>query len=526
MKLLSKFCFLLQFISINACNSQTQPPKVIKLYPIDSLTNIVIESLRSKRVVMLGDGTHGHGYFNRMVINVLNEWLDKIEKYMDDKTIPHKLFLCLEKDTIAQKLADQVINAGKFKDYLTAQIDEASKYGEWEKYSVDNIEYLFNLREIRQRIEKLNKTLNADQIDLRIIGIENLPPFDFSTAIKLGGEKYQKELFLWFAKERDKLASSNIIRLMNIKKDYKAIMFYGTGHLLRKYVDKSSFSYSKEQEPIFEYCLAHYLDEYFGRDQIEVYYTDKVHGTSGVNTDIIHEFEKNIEHHDYHILCYVVPDFHFPIYFVNNKTFLESIIKLTDTYVEGINNEDRILFIHQARLFYSHVKRSYLYFDQSDKEKIDSLASYPFGSKSNDFKFIYKTTRRISLELANKFDVVKNIENMERWIKMTESFDDAALYQKMLKTIIYNLPRDTTAEVFYSNLSKSYNYNPLNEFEIDQIKRRIDLLKIYYAVSTMWINTEKENEDVIKYLQKMTGLQYKNASEWNNWWRNKYFAHN
>ena len=58
---------------------------------------------------------------------------------MDDKTIPHKLFLCLEKDTIAQKLADQVINAGKFKDYLTAQIDEASKYGEWEKYSVDNI---------------------------------------------------------------------------------------------------------------------------------------------------------------------------------------------------------------------------------------------------------------------------------------------------------------------------------------------------------------------------------------------------
>ena len=109
---------------------------------------------------------------------------------------------------------------------------------------------------------------------------------------------------------------------------------------------------------------------------------------------------------------------------------------------------------------------------------------------------------------------------------MTESFDDAALYQKMLKTIIYNLPRDTTAEVFYSNLSKSYNYNPLNEFEIDQIKRRIDLLKIYYAVSTMWINTEKENEDVIKYLQKMTGLQYKNASEWNNWWRNKYFAHN
>ena len=57
MKLLSKFCFLLQFISINACNSQTQPPKVIKLYPIDSLTNIVIESLRSKRVVMLGDGT-------------------------------------------------------------------------------------------------------------------------------------------------------------------------------------------------------------------------------------------------------------------------------------------------------------------------------------------------------------------------------------------------------------------------------------------------------------------------------------
>ena len=60
--------------------------------------------------------------------------------------------------------------------------------------------------------------------------------------------------------------------------------------------------------------------------------------------------KKNIEHHDYHILCDVVHDFPFPIYFVNNKTFLESIIKLTDTYVEGINNEDRILFIHQTKI--------------------------------------------------------------------------------------------------------------------------------------------------------------------------------
>lgn len=472
---------------------------------------------------MLGDAIHGHGYFKRMLISLLNEWIEKIENNPDNKTIPHKLFLCLETDSLTQLISNQVIDDGEIDNFLRAKIDEASKYGGWEKYSVDNIEYLFDLREIKQRIEKLNKTLNADQIDLRIVGIESVPPFDFSTAFQMGDEKYRKELFQWFATERDKKVSDNLERLMNINKGYKAILFYGTAHLIRKYVDKSPWAFSTRQEPLFGYFLAHYLDEYFGRDQVEVYYTDKVHGTSGVNTDIINEFEKNIEHHDYHIPCDVIPDFPFPIYFVNNKAFLESIIKLTDKYVEGINNEDRILFIQQARLFYSHVKRSYLYFEKSNKEKIDSLASYPSGSKSNDFKFIYKTTRRIGLELINKFDVMKNIENMESWIKMTESFYDAALYQKMLKTIIYNLPRDTTAEIFYSNLSKSYNYNPLSQFEINQIKRRIDLLKIYYVVSTMWINTEEENEDVIKYLQKITGLQYKNAKDWNNWWRKKYF---
>ncbi|MEW5842259.1 MAG: hypothetical protein AB1775_03240 [Bacteroidota bacterium] len=526
MKHISKYFFLLFFISISSCNSQAQQPKIIKHYPIDSLNNSVFESLKSKKIVMLGDAIHGHGYFKRMVINILNGWIDKIENNPDTKTIPHKLFLCLEKDSIAQLLVNKVINNGELNNYLSAQIDEASKFGGWEKYSIDNIEFLFNLREIKQRIEELNKKLRNDQLDLRIVGIENLPPFDFSKALQMGGEKYQKELFLWFANERDKKISENMKRFMNANQDYKAILFYGTAHLIRKYVDKSPWAFSTKQEPIFGYFLANYLDGYFGREQVEVYYTDKVHGTIGINTDIIQEFEKSSEYYDYHLLCDVIPDFPFPIYLVNNKQCLESSIELMDKYVKEVKNEDRILFIQQSRFFYDHVKRSYLYFEKSYKDKIDSLASYPLESKSHDIKFIYNTTRRISVELKEKFDVVKNIDNMNRWIEMTETFDDAPLYLKMLKTIIYNLPRDTTVEVFYSNLGKSYNYSPLNELEIEQIKKRIDEIKIYYAVNMMWINTKEENKNTIKYLQRFTCLNFTKAKEWNDWWREKYFANN
>lgn len=523
MKHISKYFFLLLFISISSCNSQVQQPQIIKTTNIDSLNNFVFESLKSKRIIMLGDGIHGHGYFKKMIIDLLNEWLTKIEKNPTDRNIPRKLFLFLEKDSLSFMLANQVMDDGNFNNYLTQQIDEAAKFGGWDQYSVDNLEFLFELRDIKKRIDELNKNTTQD-ISLIIEGVEKPPSFiNFSTMYQMGAEKYRKELFLWFAKERDKIVSKNIIQILDNNKDYKAIIFYGTAHLIRKYVDKSPWAFSVEQEPLYEYFLAHYLDEYLGRDGVEIYNTAKVQGEG---SDVIQKFEKDNEYEDYYIKCNVLPDFPFPLYFMNNKTTLNSLVNLADRYIEGTKEEDYLLFVNFIRMFFDHIKRSYLYGEKTYKGKIDSLATYPLQFTRKDIKFIYKTTRRIGEELINKFDIVKNIEAMDKWILLIDNFGDKSLYLWMLKTIVYNLPREIPEEAFYSNLSTSYRSDFLSQFEMDQIKNRINELRLYYAVTSLWINTKEENEKIVKYLQQVTGLNYITAKEWNDWWREKYFANN
>ena len=468
---------------------------------------------------MLGDGMHGHGYFTKKITDLLNEWIKNIAKNPTDRNIPKKLFLFLEKDSLSLMLLNQVINDGNFNNYLTEQIEGATKFGGWDKCSVDNLEFLFELREIKKEIDELNENTTQD-ISLVISWAETLPSFiNFSTMYQMGAEKYQKELFLWFAKVRDKLVAENIQRILEQNKDYKAIIFYGTAHLERKYIDKSPWAYSAKQEPVYDYFLAHYLDEYFGRDQVEVYYTAKVHGEG---TDVIQKFEKADEYEDYYIKCNVLPDFPFPLYIMNNKTTLNSLISLSDKYIASDKEEDYLLFVQFSRMFLNHVRRSYLYGEKTYKGKIDSLASYPMQFTRKDIKFIYKTTRRISRELINKFDVVKNIEAMDKWIMLTDTFDDKWLYLSMLKTIVYNLPRGIPEETFYSNMSISYRLDFLSQFEIDQIKNRINELQIYYALSSMWVNTTEENENTIEYLQQATGLNYITTKEWNDWWKKKY----
>ena len=518
MKPLLKLLLLL-FLSINSCKAQVEQPRVIKTTDIDLLNNFVFESLKSKRIIMLGDGIHGHGYFKGIVSGILNSWIDSLEKNPNSQTIPHKLFLFLETDSVKQLLFNEVIDYGNFDNYLTEQIDEVTKFGGWDRFSVDNFEFLFELRDIRKRIDELNKKTNKD-ICLTIKGVEDPPSFiNFSTMYQMGVEKYRKELFLWFAKERDKIISKNIIRNLDNNRDYKAIVFYGSAHLIRKYIDKSHWAFSTIQEPIYEYFLAHYLDEYFGRAQVDVYCTVKVHGEA---TDIIQKYEKDNDYEDYYVKCNVLPDFPFPLYIISNKKILNSLINLTDKYIEGGKEEDYLLFVNFSRLFFNHVKRSHLYFEDYVKDKIDSLATYPLQFTRNDIKFIYKTTRRISKELVDKFDIVKNIEEMDKWIMMIDKFDDKLRYLEMLKRIIYNLPREIPEETFYSNFDSFYHPDLLSQFEIDQIKNRINELKIYYAISSMWVNTKEENENIIKYLKRATDLNYTTVKEWNNWWKKKY----
>lgn len=512
------FIPLILFVNIISCQAQMPDPKVKASLPQHCLDSLFFNSLVNKQIVMLGDGCHGHGYYKKMLTGLLSTWLDKLEREPGNKTIPRKLVLFLENDSLSQKFCYQVMNEGNLDNYLTNLINGMSIYGGHEKYSVDDIEYLYDLGCILKRVNELNNNHSFKDVNLVVQGVEAKAPFDYQTAFRMGKD-YFKQMMVWQAKEREKIICNNIARFMTDNRDYKGIVFYGNAHLMRRYVDMSFLNKAKDKESIWGYFLAHYLDEQFGKNNVAIYYTGQIHG---VYDKIIKELEPSMDNEDYHLLWNAVPEFPFPIYLITNKSYLKSLISQTDTYIDGNDREDKLLFIKNYRDFFNRIYRSYLHFDKRYESIIDSLGTYPMKSGSKDLKFINKTTRKLGMQLLNEFDLVKNIEHMEKWILMDASLDDEQIYCKLLQSLVYNLPRDTTPDVFYKSLNSSINVYTLNQFEKDQIKKRISELKIYYAISSLWVNSNEENERVFSFLRMQTGVNYRTPKEWSEWWRKKY----
>lgn len=494
------------------CYSQNNQQNVIKLFPIDSLTSLTLKSLETKKIVMLGDAYHGNLYYFKMVIGVLNAWLDKLENNSINKNIPHKLFLFLEIDSISFSNFNQVLEHGISENTLKYSIDMVTKYGGWEKNSVDIIQFQLMLREILERITEINKTNSINKIELVVHGPEGIPPFNYSAIIKMGNEKYQKEKFIWFAKERDRTSSKNIIKLLDNENEFKALIFYGTAHLIRKQIDKAQWSEIPNQEPINEYYLAHFLDEHFGRDKVDIYFPYNSFHTAG---NYIEQHLPNNDEPDYIIYCNVIPENPFSLYLIKNKMILKAISELTDVYKKSSKPEDMNLFIGYSRMFYNHARRSYLYYEPYYKSKIDSLAYYPFHLK--DKELAYTNTKRISDELISEFDVIKNIEKMDKWFARSNFPNDSLLFQMVAKPIIYNLPKDTIPGIFYNELRNSNNRNYFDTFEQNQINKRIKELKIYYAINLSWVNTPEENQKLFYYLKEKTGCNFTTTKDWNEW---------
>ena len=179
-----------------------------------------------------------------------------------------------------------------------------------------------------------------------------------------------------------------------------------------------------------------------------------------------------------------------------------------------------MLYKNSFRLFYCHIRRSYLYYEPKSKEKIDSLTYYPQHIK--DFNIAYENIYRISKQLITIFDPLKNLNNIEKWGTSINNFSDSGLYLKTLKAIIYNLPPDTSESVILNELNKNYNNNYLSDFEKYEYSKRISEIKLYSMVKLLWMSTPEETKDIIRYLKKETGLNYNNIEDWDKWWGKRY----
>ncbi|MDP4176019.1 MAG: hypothetical protein Q8933_18720 [Bacteroidota bacterium] len=540
------YVILFSMITILSCKAQEQThPVISKTYPIDSLNELLYKSMMEKKVTMIGDGYHAHWYFLQTVTNILNYWLDKIESDPKNTTIPKNLILFLEKSPSEQALLDKAITSGEIYDYLSYQIESSCKYGGLGRCSTDNIEFISDIRDIQKRIESLNKKLTS-KITFKILPADNEAPY----SIENGITDFIKKKDDWFAFERDKQSSGNIIHELEKNQDCKALVFIGSAHLTRTISDKSFFCETTDSQPKYSYYMAHYLDEHFGRNLVNVFNPLFSIGTKSYGT--IAEYEKSDSLYDYVFQNGLNPINPFPVlYFISSKQTLKILSELHNKYFEYGLNRDSVygpLDLMLESAFRTAIRKSYLFEERPEiKGRFDSLNTY--YTKIKDHKEIFNVINNVKEEAIVNFDAVKNIKEIGKWI-ITPKLDQLINKMKLpnypnLKSIIYNLPCDTTDEVYCSNVFLSEdliqiprlrssgqfsennfgeNRYKLNDFEIGQIKKRTNDIILYSLINLLWIATPEEKSEAINSLKEMTGLNYNSAKEWTNWWRSKFLS--
>ena len=527
MKLL---CIGISLICLIGCSKQESTVDKVKNYfRPDSLNDLLIDNLRAKKIIMLGDGEHGNGYYMRLVTGFLDRWLDQLEKEKASLSsqgeaqkrdlllhpLPKKIILFIETDSIEVDTIRHYMYTSNILNWLMGALHNETKWGGLRGgISMDKIEYFNNLKRIEERVRKLNTQDESHPYDFRIIGAEGVPPIDFimtkdTTMRRERRQQTRKEIFEYFVNQRDEISSSNIRKALGTNSDYKALIFYGTGHLLRGRQNKAKIGYIEGVNTAYGYCMAHYLDQHYSRDSVSIFYTTNYPGGGASG---IAELERGALSSDYSVDCSPTPPGQCPLEIINCQTTLRARFELMKKYDLGSSDEEQAYaYIYTRNLIYQ-LKRSYLNSRPAVRPWLDSLLRYAL--------YPSRLGNERKVEIADKliigFDAVQNINLLDEWIVI--QLNDGSQYLPMLRMVLANMPLQGPNILQYRLLENSN----LDQYSKSTILKQKENLIDYFLVNLLWIGTPDEKNRARNELISRTGLKLTTEEEWNTWWRSKY----
>jgi len=499
----------------------------IATHPFDSLNAILMDNLCRKKVVMIGDGYHEHGAFMRLATGLLNRWVDTLEAEQKEgagvgtangrSAVPHRLMLFLEDDSEQLALKLRSIRNGNSALWLAAMLKLETEWGhKIGGTSVDVVEYASTLNSILDRVAHLNAKGSAHPYDLQIVGPEGVPPYKpfergqtrDTAEIRKRYLEWGRTKFNWFAHERDRISSRAIRKALTEHPDYKGVIFYGAGHLLRGRQNKAGAG-GREYgiDSAYDYYLAHFLDGYFGRDSVAVFMSQS--GWRAEESGIT-ENAHNSEIFDYDIYCPLIPPGPSPLEIMPSRTLLTSFRELVSNCEKEGNEDGWGIRTYTTRL-YLQLKRSNLNNGKATRPLLDSVRAH-----LRDTSAAAAARRDVLLDsLIAAFDGISSIDSSQNWLTIRAS--DSSFYNEMLNLVIMNipgadsvhdspnpirLPLDTTMDAFV----RAHNR---------------DLVE-YFLVNLLWIGTPDEKTRALAKLTVLTGQSYQTAEEWSEWWRGRY----
>ena len=210
-----------------------------------------IQALSHKRIVMLGDFAHEYPLSYHTLTSTLSAWLTMLEKGESDQT---RVTLFLEEDSQISGLVREYLKNGDLDPLLEFLLPSIS---------IERLEFYADLREITARIDSINRVLpSSKQIVFDIQGPEAMNVFDPKMV-----DASERAARLYYVNQRDSLSAINVTSYLRARPNQKALMFFGTGHLIRNTVEKG-FAGSLTPEEDTGHFLAYYLKREFGDDSV------------------------------------------------------------------------------------------------------------------------------------------------------------------------------------------------------------------------------------------------------------------
>ena len=199
---------------------------------------------------MLADFGHCQPLPYQSLISVLNSWLSMVRNQETDQ---NNLSLILEWDDEIVADINRYIKTGDLEELLDF----------WLPYSsLEMLEFFFDLRIISEEIIDINKT-SSEKVNFEILGGEVANLFGQPDQLKYS----ETEAVKAFVNERDSLSANKIISYLHANRAQKALIFYGSLHLIKNKVNKNITNVLNDEDS-YGYYLAHYLKKEFGEDLV------------------------------------------------------------------------------------------------------------------------------------------------------------------------------------------------------------------------------------------------------------------
>ena len=486
------------------CSRHPQEPKPLALHPAEQLNVLILKELSTKRVVFFGDAYPGHITYSRCLTSFLGFWLDRLQQYPADTTVPRQVALALELGQPGADILNEYLRTGDRYPLLRFLIDEQMKFNgdmyRTRELSVDYVQFCERLRLVKMRVDSLNHQSANYAISLDVIGPEPEPPYG---ALEIRGtprQDFNKTKSRWDAFERDRQTSSKLMHYLAGNPGARLLIFSAASHTLRTRGDG-----------IF---LAHYLDSLVGRNNVSVFQTRRVL-RDPVSGPQIEEHKHDGESHDFLVRKSATPPYPFPFFIVRSQNTLRAMVDLAEQYSTSSDtlerDRSRSLLGHALEL----LRCSHVALDPKQNSQIAIQQSIVAAATRK--AILSSSTFPDIRRLVSRFDPVCDVVDID---SVMVTFTPSQDYRNALTTLIDNLRRDSSS--ISINPRVITNYRSVEEITEDWARTWRDKKadrRTYMLLQILWLGTPKEVTETMTALKQETGKDFSSAVEWEDWWQ-------